>query len=283
MKKFIPIIVLILAFFIACEEDFVGLALLDGVGAELEYDDSGATRRLKVAAVCMECSQDADSNFARMIGFIERIITDHPDVRLIVFGETVLGWYYKPDEPEAYQRRIAQTVPGPVTDSVAVLTQAYDIFVVFGLSEIRGEELYNTQVLINPEGEIEAQHSKRYLISWDRESGYTPGEGYVVTEIDSLKAGIIICADLHSKYLSESIAGEDIDILIHSLADMGGVGPEIDVIARRFDAWVVFANRYGQEADYFYQGRIFISDPAGTFRAESMDESGYVFYDLGVY
>ncbi|MBN2380182.1 carbon-nitrogen hydrolase family protein [candidate division WOR-3 bacterium] len=283
MKKFIPILGLILTLFTACQEDFLGLGLLDGVGAPIEYDDSRATRRLKVASVCMECSQDADSNFMRMVYFIEQVKTEHPDIRLIVFGETTLGWYYKPDEPEAYQRRVAETVPGPATDSVASLAELHDLYVVFGLSEIRGRDLYNTQVLINPDGEIQAQHSKRFLTGWDVVSGFESGDGFVVTEIDSLKAGMIICADLHSEYLSRNIAGEDIDILIHSLANLGGVGPDIDVIARRFDAWVVFANRYGQEDKNFYTGQIYISDPVGAYRIQSEDSAGFIYYDLGVY
>lgn len=283
MKKWIPVIIpLLLLSALACDDSmFVGVFY--SMGSPLRYDDSDATRRLKVAAACLECSLDPDTNFSRMVAMIDRIKTDHPDVRLIVFGETVLGWYYKPDEPEAYQRRVAQTVPGPATDSVARICQAYDVYVVFGLAELRSEELYNSQVLINPQGAVQAVHSKHDLIYWDQLSGYTKGMDTTIVQIDDLKCGMIVCADINSLWVTRSVGSADVDVVIHSLANIGDINLEIDPNSRRFGAWEIFANRYGQEGDYLYGGQIYIADPVGGIRERSKGVEGYVFCDLGVY
>lgn len=273
-------------------DDSMYLGLFFSMGSPLRYDDSEATRRLKVAACCLESSVDPDTNFSRMVSMISKVKTDHPDVRLIVFGETALGWYYKPDEPEAYQRRVAQTVPGPATDSVASLCKAYDIYAVFGLTEQRGEDIYNSQVLIDPEGKIVAVHAKHDFTDWDKLSGFTQGMDTTIVQIDEIKAGMIVCADVNSLWVAKSIGSEDLDIVIHSLANMGEAGLTIEPASRRFDAWEIFANRYGiepgeedegGEGGYLYEGEIYIADPVGCIRERSLGKQGYVFCDLGVY
>ncbi|NLI97671.1 carbon-nitrogen hydrolase family protein [bacterium] len=288
MKRFAFLIIILCVFvsMTGCDDDmFVGVFY--SLGSPLKYDDSEATRRLKVAACCLESSIDPDSSFSRMVGMISGVKTDHPDVRLIVFGETVLGWYYKPDEPEAYQRRIAQTIPGPATDSVAELCKTYDIYVVFGLAELRGGYLYNSQVLINPQGSIQAVHSKHDLIYWDQLSGYTQGMDTTIVQIDDIKAGMIVCADINSLWATRSIGSQNVDVVIHSLANVGDLNLEIDPNSRRFDAWEIFANRYGWEGAgeerYLYGGETYIADPVGCVRERSRGEQGYVFCDLGVH
>lgn len=287
--KFVRSLFLALALIVmisSCNDDmFVGVFY--SIGSPLKYDDSEATRRLKVAACCLESSADPDTSFSRMVAMTSKIKTDHPDVRLIVFGETALGWYYKPDEPEAYQRRVAQTVPGPATDSVASLCKAYDIYVVFGLAELRGQDLYNSQVLINPQGQIVAVHAKHDLIYWDQLSGYTQGMDTTIVQIDDIKAGMIVCADINSLWATRSIGSQNVDMVIHSLANIGDLDLEIDPNSRRFDAWEIFANRYGWEGSgderYLYGGETYVADPVGCIRERSRGEQGYVFCDLGVY
>jgi predicted amidohydrolase len=288
MKKLLIFLSLAALVFLACD-DSMYLGLFFSIGSPLRYDDSEAARRLKVAACCLESNADPDTSFARMVTMISRIKTEHPDVRLVVFGETALGWYYKPDEPEAYQRRIAQPVPGPATDSVASLCKAYDIYVVFGLTERRGEDIYNSQVLINPQGEIAAVHSKHDFTDWDKLSGFTKGMDTTIVRIDDIKAGMIVCADVNSLWVAKSIVTQNVDVIIHSLANIGEASLGIEPVSRRFDAWEIFANRYGKEPgeeneeDYLYEGEIYIADPVGCIRERSIGKQGYVFCDLGVY
>jgi len=65
-------------------------------------------------------------------GRIEKIVKetkrDHPEVRLIHFGETILGWFYKKDETRAYHESIAETIPGSITEVIAELAKAHDVY-----------------------------------------------------------------------------------------------------------------------------------------------------------
>ena len=96
------------------------------------------------------------------------------------------------------QKRIAETIPGTATETISKLAKLYNVYIVFGLAETKDDKLYNSQVLLNPDGEIEAVHRKVHLIDWDVASGFTPDNRETVVEIDGIKAGMIICADVQS-------------------------------------------------------------------------------------
>ena len=51
--------------------------------------------------------------------------------------------------------------------------------------------------------------------------------------------------------------------------------------ARMYDAWIVTANRYGDEDGYFWNGHVVISDPCGELRATGQDQEQYLVYELG--
>lgn len=241
------------------DSDTIYQSLMDISGAPLEYDDSKANKHLNIASVSMQCTEDKQENLNKMIRMIEKIMAEKPQTRLIVFGETILGWYYKADEPESYQRRVAETIPGPVTAAIGTLADSLDIYIVFGMSEINESELYNSQVLLNPQGEIEAVHRKVNFIDWDEESGFTKGNQVTIVDIDGIKTGMIVCADVQSLWLTKALVEENIELLLHSLASNAGEFT-IDAVARQFNSWIAFANRYGDEDDADYSGQAFISE-----------------------
>ena len=58
---------------------------------------------------------------------VEETKRDRPDVCLIFFGETILGWFYKKGETREYHESIAETVPGPTTEFIAELANMHDV------------------------------------------------------------------------------------------------------------------------------------------------------------
>ncbi len=268
------------------DSDTIVQSLLDLSGAPLDYDDSKSNKHLSIASVCLQCSKEKQQNIDKMVNMIHKIMTEKSDTRLIVFGETILGWYLNPDEPEAYQRQMAETIPGATSEKIGVLADSFDIYIVFGLGEIMGDKLYNSQVLLNPDGELAAVHRKFHLVKEDEQSGFEPypkvDENVTVVNIDGIRAGMIICADVSSYWLTKKLIDQHVELVIHSLASFE---PEfkIDAVARQFDAWAVFANRYGKEQDTFYEGNCYISDPAGTIRVGGDGKERYEYYRIGVY
>ena len=171
---------------------------------------------LSVATVAMTPDLDPRISRDRMKQIVEETTREHPDVRLILFGEVILGWFYKNDETREYHESIAETVPGLTTEFIAELSKTHDVYISFGLSERTGGKLYNTQVLISPAGEIIAEHRK----VWIRNKGFSPGDRRLTTaDVDGVKAAILICADVRSLKLLRAIRRQRVDVVLASLAD----------------------------------------------------------------
>jgi len=161
----------------ACEdEDIIVQSLFDLAGAPLEYDDSQATKFINVAAATLEVSKNKPENLAKIRQTIIQTIEQNTEIELILFGETILGCWYEKENPYAYQLDIAEPIPGPSTNSIAQLADSLNIYVGFGISELKEGNLFNSQVIINPDGNIEAIYRKFTMTKEDEESGFTPAD-----------------------------------------------------------------------------------------------------------
>jgi predicted amidohydrolase len=258
--------------------------LMEMYGGAVGYDDSLMTTRLKAAAVCINTDVDRETNVSNMENTINTIMAEKPDTQLIVFGETITGWYFKSDEPEAYQRRIAESVPGDATNRIGALSDAYNIYVAFGLSELSGGNLYNSLVLLNPDGNIEKVHRKTFLAKEDVQSGFTPGDDLAVFTMYGMTVGMLVCKDVRSSALIDSYIDEHIEILIHANAFVGNYVNETDYVAKRFNCWNISASRCGAENGYSYGGVYYIAAPTGTIKAGKTGRggSGYAWWDMGI-
>ena len=204
---------------------------------------------------------------------MRQIVDENPDVRLIHFGETILGWFYVKGETEAYHRRIAEPIPGPSTEFVADLAREHDVYVSFGISERCGEALHNAQVVVDPHGEIVAVHRK----FWIRNRVFTPGERALTTvDVDGTKAAILICADARSLSLLRAIRRARIDLVLASLADYGTSLRMNEMLGTFFDAWTVVANRFGEEPPLSWHGLVTITDRLGRLRAHGIGDERYL-------
>jgi len=286
MRKMSILIIIYCMNFINCgDDDKILQSLFDISGAPLEYDDSQASKHLTIASVCLQCAETKQENILKMQDMIIRIMNEKPETELIVFGETTLGWYYNPKDKN-YQFNIAEPIPGAVTDSIGFMAKRFGVHIVFGLGELNKGNLYNSQVCINSDGQIEAVHRKHHLLDEDKESGFmnypNTKSNVTVFYIKGIKTGMIICADVSSYWLTQQLVNQKVELIVHSLASFE---PEfkIDAVARQFNAWVIFANRYGKENDTFYQGNCYIADPAGTIRVGGNGHQRYEFYQIGVY
>jgi predicted amidohydrolase len=243
------------------------------------YNEEAATKRLKLASVALECDREPETNRAKMGQMTGAIMGAHPDVELVLFGETILGWY-DAEMMRDYHRRTAEPVPGETTTAMAALAVGHGVYVSFGLSESADGKLYNTQVLINPAGEIQAVHRKRCPKSDLYSRGDVP---VTITDIKGIRTGMIICADAASPRTMWELMRSRLDLILLSLADDGDPGWfAAQFNARMYDAWLVTANRYGDQNGYFWDGHLVISDPLGRLRVAVKDREQYVVYELAV-
>ncbi len=109
---------------------------------------------------------------------------------LVVLGETIptAGVRRKPHE-------LAETVPGPSTDYFCQLARTHGLHLVFSLYERDGRVVYNTAVLIDPEGQLVGKYRKVCLPHGEVEAGIMPGNDYPVFDTRLGKIGMMICYD----------------------------------------------------------------------------------------
>ena len=236
-------------------------------------------RTVAIATVAMTPDADPEVSRERLGAIVRRIVGDHPDVRLILFGEVILGWFYRKGETEAYHRRIAEPIPGPSTEFVAGLAREHEVHLSFGMTERRGETLHNTQVLIDPEGEIAAVHRK----SWIRNPVFTAApRSLAAADVDGARVAMLICADVRSLWLLRAIRRARADIVLASLADYGTSLRLNAMMGTFYDAWTVVANRYGEEPPITWHGLITITDRLGRLRAHGIGKEQYLYHRIPI-
>jgi formamidase len=104
----------------------------------------------------------------------------------------------------------AETIPGPATNRFSTLAKELGIWMVFGMDENRGGKLFNTAVLMNPQGQIVGTYSKVHLQNWMLASGVNHGDGFPVWEVEiggvKAKVGIEICYDIQHPEATRELA-----------------------------------------------------------------------------
>lgn len=92
---------------------------------------------------------------------------------------------------------LAEPINGPYIQKACNLANELNIFFVLGFLESRNAKLYNTAILIDPEGDIIGRYSKTHFAEGYeiKPEVYTPGNEYPVFDTPFGKVGIIICYD----------------------------------------------------------------------------------------
>jgi predicted amidohydrolase len=213
-------------------------------------------------AMCQILCLDGDrsGNIARMAVALDRA-RDLP-VDIVCFPETVFyGWV----NPEAHTR--AQPIPGEDSRILCELARARGVYLCAGLEEKDGDNLYDSALLIDNEGQILLKHRKIILLSELMTPPYAPGHGVQVAETKFGKIGVLICADTHERVILEQMASLKPDLV---LVPYGYAAPEeawpehgkqlervVRNAARVIDAPVIGTNLIGQITHGPWQGQTY--------------------------
>jgi predicted amidohydrolase len=142
--------------------------------------------RIGMAQMLVRGARPAE-NLARAAEMIERAAAE--GCRVVVLPECLdFGW----TDPSA--RDGAQAIPGQHSELLARAARESRLWVTAGLVERDGDNLYNTAVLISPDGEIVLKHRKINELALAHDL-YSLGTGVAVADTELGRVGLAICAD----------------------------------------------------------------------------------------
>jgi predicted amidohydrolase len=149
-----------------------------------------APRRVRLATVHYvphggKTAMDSCRQFAP---FVEEAARQKAD--LVVLPETITATGNGVSYLDA-----AQPIPGPATDYFSELAHQHALYLVTGLVERDKHLIYNTAVLIGPDGKLIGNYRKVALPRTEIEAGIMPGHDYPVFDTRFGKVGIMVCYD----------------------------------------------------------------------------------------
>jgi len=153
--------------------------------------------------------ENKQSNLAETL----RLIGEAADngANLIVLPELANTGYTFETREEAYLH--GENVPdGPTSRAWEKLASERNLYIVGGLVELDGVYIYDTAVLIGPDGFI-GKYRKTHL--WDREKLiFTPSiDGFPVFETKIGRIGLLICWDIWFPEVPRILAAQGADII----------------------------------------------------------------------
>jgi len=226
---------------------------------------------MKIAAAQIACTLgNIDANLRRMREFAGRAKNERAE--LIVFPEASDTGYSMP-----VIRDHATTWTEGAVPALQEMAKELSLAIVAGVSEREGDTIYNSQVFIDPQGELVASYRKTHLFVLapnDESTCYTPGDKFVSVAAAGFNFGLSICYDLRFPEVSRALVLEhDVNVLLVSSA---WPLPRVAhlralAIARAIEnqSYLVLANRTGVDAGVTCCGTSAIIDPSGVVLASA--------------
>jgi predicted amidohydrolase len=231
-------------------------------------------REITVATVQMKPALgEVEDNLVKMSEFVSKIASQQK-VDLIIFPElatsgTELGVRFT---------EMAQRVPGPSVNLLAQRAADFGVYIAFGMVMKERVEsiLYNTAVLVGPDGELVGTYNKMHLHGEER-MAFREGFRLPVFETDIGVIGLMIGWDLAFPEVARSLTLDGAELLC-VLANWEASA--IDewrtyVKARAYEnaTFVAAANRVGEDVTLTFGGESMIVGPRGKIHATVPNEA----------
>lgn len=202
---------------------------------------------------------------------------------LVVFPEGFMTYPAAKARREVFLAR-AEPLDGPFATSMAHMARHYGCWTVFGMQE-QGplDRPYNTVVLLDDQGTIQASYRKTHLydaFGWRESDLYTAGAGLtppIATPFGRL--GLLVCYELRFPELARTLALAGADILVVPTAWVEGPLKERHfqtLVSARALENTVFVLAVGLAGRPFI-GQSLVVDPLGVPLASGPEDEALLF------
>lgn len=212
-------------------------------------------------AACVQIAitpNDVGANIKKGITWLEKAVHEH-QAELVVFPESVTTGYETGLTPEELWDLVDEA-PGRITHDIQAAAGKLGVHVVWPSYRRAGERgfVYNSAILIGPDGSIIGIYDKTHPAPWER----TAGGGWVkvgsradVFETSLGHIGMIICYDGDFPELSRLLAVKGAEIIVRASA-----------LQRSYDIWYITnAARAYDNHVYLVASNLVGTDACGNF------------------
>jgi N-carbamoylputrescine amidase len=241
---------------------------------------------VKIALIQQHASHDKTENVARGLAAVDAA-AQH-GAALAVFAELAFEPFYPQTPADGDPHRLAEAVPGPITDAFAARARQHGIAIVLNLYERDGVRAYDCSPVIDADGRLLGRTRMVHITEYScfHEQGYyTPGDtGAPVYETKAGRIGVAICYDRHYPEYMRALAVAGADLVVVPQAGSVGEWPdglyeaEMRVAAFQNGYFVALCNRVGREECLTFAGESFVCSPQGQVVARAPAMSDTILY-----
>ncbi|MDF7806954.1 carbon-nitrogen hydrolase [Pontiellaceae bacterium B12219] len=195
---------------------------------------------LKAGLVQQSCSADREANIEKSMAGIRRCAQQ--GAKLVVLQELHTSLYFcDVEDPANFD--LAETIPGPSTDTFGALAKELGIVIVTSLFEKRAPGVYhNTAVVLESDGTIAGKYRKMHIPDdpgYYEKFYFTPGDlGFQPLETSVGKLGVLVCWDQWYPEAARLMAMAGADLLIYPTAIGWDPADTKEEQARQREAWI---------------------------------------------
>lgn len=241
---------------------------------------------MKVGLIQQKNTADRAANVEKLKANIRKAAGEGAE--LIVLQELHNGLYFCQTE-DTSMFDLAETIPGPSTETFGALAKELDIVLVLSLFEKRAPGLYhNTAVILEKDGTIAGKYRKMHIPddpAYYEKFYFTPGDlGFEPIDTSVGRLGVLVCWDQWYPEAARLMAMRGAEMLIYPTAIGWESSDTQEEKDRQLGAWVtiqrghavanglpvISVNRTGHEPDPSGQtggiqfwGNSFVAGPQG--------------------
>jgi len=250
---------------------------------------SASFGKFRVGLVQMSCAPDPNENLEKAKWKIREAAAG--GAQIICLQELFRSQYFCREE-NAELFALAESIPGPTTETLGALARELEIVVIASLFERRGSGLYhNTAAVIGTDGAIAGIYRKMHIPDdplYFEKFYFTPGDlGFLNFETSFARIGVLVCWDQWYPEAARLSSIGGANVLFYPTAIGWHPAEKQQYGAAQLDAWrtiqrahaiangiyVAAVNRVGfegpPERGLEFWGSSFVADPFGQVIAQA--------------
>lgn len=231
-------------------------------------------RELTIALVQMKPKLgESEENLIKMSEMISKIASQQR-VDIIIFPELITSG----NELGLRFTEVAQRVPGPTVNLLAQRANEFGVYIAFGMvTKERVESvLYNSGILIGPEGDVVEVYNKVHLRGEER-MAFREGFKLPVAQTEIGNIGLMVGYDLAFPEVARALALEGAEIVIcmanWEAAHMDEWKTYVRARAYENSMYVAAVNRVGEDVTLNFGGESMVVGPRGQIYASMAEET----------